>query len=370
MKVIFRADSGTGIGSGHLMRCLALAEGLRDQDVQVGFVSRELPGNLIPLLQSKEMPVSVLPEPAATPVKPGKNRPNKLGMTQAEDALQTIEALNSKKADWLVVDHYGLDVEWEQSLRPFCKSFMVIDDLANRSHACDILLDQNYFPDNIQRYKALVPPSCEKLMGPKYALIQKEFQTLRQEQAGRIRDFKKLLVFFTAGDDQGETLKALHGIALFGKTEHVDVVVGKVNTDRERIREMCVTQNWGYHCQVDYMPSLIAQADLVIGGGGSSNWERCALGVPALVVILAENQAAIAQALDRAGVVINLGWNTNVQAQNYATALETMTTQRLEALSKNAFELVDAKGTQRVIEILLNERFAQFADARSLSHAN
>jgi UDP-2,4-diacetamido-2,4,6-trideoxy-beta-L-altropyranose hydrolase len=367
MKVIFRVDSGTGIGSGHLMRCLALAEGLRDQDVQVSFVSRELPGNLIPLLLSKEMPVSVLPAPAATTVNPGKNNPNNLGVTQAEDALQTIEALNGKKADWLVVDHYGLGVEWEENLSLYCKSLMVIDDLANRSHACDILLDQNYFPDNMQRYKALVPPLCKKLLGPKYALLQKEFQKLRKEQAGKIRDFKKLLVFFTAGDDQGETLKAMHGIALFGKAEHVDVVVGKANTDRERIREMCLTQNWGYHCQVDYMPALIAQADLVIGGGGSSNWERCALGMPALVVILAENQAAIAQALDSAGVAINLGWNTNVQAANYATALKAMTTQRLATLSKEAFKLVDAEGTQRIVEILLVEQSIQLAQARCAS---
>jgi UDP-2,4-diacetamido-2,4,6-trideoxy-beta-L-altropyranose hydrolase len=352
MKVVFRVDSATRMGSGHLMRCITLAEELRDQTVQVSFVCRELSGNLIALLRTREMSVFVLPVPTTNPVNPTNNYAAWLGVSQAEDAAQTILALGGEKPDWLVIDHYGLDVVWEKTLRSYCGRMMVIDDLANRQHDCDVLLDQNYSVESVQRYKALVPKPCQVLLGPSYALLRKEFQILRQQQAGRGKALKQLLVFFTAGDDQGETLKAMQGIALYGKAEQVDVVIGSANPDMLAIKSMCITKNWGYHCQVDYMPTLIARADLVIGAGGSSNWERCALGTPALVVILAENQAVIALALDSAGVVINLGWNTNMQATDYATALYAITPQRLASLSEHASRLVDAKGVQRVVEIL------------------
>lgn len=350
MKVVFRVDSATHIGSGHLIRCLTLAEALRDQDVQVSFVCRELSGNLISLLRKKEMAVLVLPVPTINPVKPINDSTALLGGTQAEDAALTIVALEGEKPDWLVIDHYGLDVVWEKMLRSYCGRMMVIDDLANRYHDCDVLLDQNYSVERTQRYKALVPTSCNVLLGPTYALLRKDFQILRQQQAGRSNALKQLLVFFTAGNDQGETLKAMQGIALFGKAEQVDVVIGNANPDMLAIKALCMTRNWSYHCQVDYMPTLIAKADLVIGAGGSSNWERCALGTPALVVILAENQAAITQALDSAGVVINLGWNSKMQATDYATALNSITPERLASLSEQASRLVDAKGAQRVIE--------------------
>ena len=334
------------------MRCLTLAEYLRERNVQVGFICREHTGNLIALLQQKTLPVTVLPAPTMNTAKSGNDYTAWLGVTQAEDAKQTIEALHGEKPDWLVVDHYGLDAEWEQRLRPQVSKLMVIDDLANRHHDCDVLLDQNYSPDGKQRYTQLVPPSCQVLLGSRYALLRKDFQTLRQHIAPRSNKLNKLLVFFTAGDDQGETLKAMQGIEHFGKAERVDVVVGQANPDNAAINKKCDSLKWGYHCQVDYMPTLIAQADLVIGGGGSSNWERCALGVPALVVILAENQAAIAQALDLAGVVINRGWNTHLQAAAYEKALNGLTDQRLASLSKKAFKLVDARGAERVVEIL------------------
>ena len=356
MKVVFRVDSAAHIGSGHLMRCLTLAEALRDQDVQVSFVCRELSGNLISLLRKKEMAVLVLSAPTINSVKSINDYTAWLGVSQAEDAAQTILALDGEKPDWLVIDHYGLDVLWEKMLRSYCGRIMAIDDLANRQHDCDVLLDQNYSVESEQRYKALVPKSCHVLLGPTYALLRKDFQILRQQQVGRCNALKQLLVFFTAGDDQGETLKAMQGIALFGKAEQVNVVIGNANPDMLAIKAICMTKNWGYHCQVDYMPTLIAKADLVIGGSGSSNWERCALGVPALVVILAENQANIARALDSAGVVINLGWNTTMQAIDYATALNAMTAELLVALSEQALKLVDALGAKRVVDILITKQ--------------
>jgi UDP-2,4-diacetamido-2,4,6-trideoxy-beta-L-altropyranose hydrolase len=161
------------------------------------------------------------------------------------------------------------------------------------------------------------------------------------------------LVFFTSGDDQGETLKAMQGIELFRKTVSVDVVTGSANPDNVGIRKKCAELDWGYHCQIDYMPALIAGADLVIGAGGSSNWERCALGVPALVTILADNQAPIAYALEGAGVIRNLGWNFELQAADYTAALNALSDHDLARMSEKALALVDAQGAERIAKVLL-----------------
>lgn len=349
MKVFFRADASARVGAGHLMRCLALAETLRGRGAQIRFICRVHAGNVIALLQQKAMPVTVLPAPM-----PEEGYAAWLGMTQAEDAEQTIKAFGGEKPDWLVVDHYGIGVEWETRLRPHIGQLMVIDDLANRNHDCDLLLDQNYSVDGDRRYGNLVSPQCKVLLGPRYALLKKEFKELRERLGTRLHELKKILVFFTAGDDQGETLKAMRGVELFGKAEHVDVVVGQLNPNNAEIIKKCAELHWGYHCQIDYMPALIAHADLVIGAGGSSNWERCALGVPALIAILAENQVLIAQALDSAGVVRNLGWCNNLQAEDYANALSAMNRQHLASMSEKALELVDALGAERVADVLLS----------------
>jgi UDP-2,4-diacetamido-2,4,6-trideoxy-beta-L-altropyranose hydrolase len=340
MRVVFRVDASLNLGSGHLMRCLTLAETLREQGVKTGFFCRELAGNLIALLKQKGMPVIVLPAV--------KNS----GDT-AMDAEQSIVALGGDKPDWLVVDHYELDMTWQTRLRPHVGKLMVIDDLACRHHDCDLLLDQNYSVVGDQRYNGLVPSGCHMLLGPEYALLRKEFKQIRAHLVPRLYQLKKILVFFTSGDDQGETLKAMQGIAAFGRAVFVDVVTGSGNPDNALIRKKCAELDWGYHCQIDYMPRLIAQADLVIGAGGSSNWERCGLGVPALVTILADNQAEIAPALDSAGVIRNLGWNGELQAADYTAALRALSDQSLARMSEKALALVDAQGAERVAKVLL-----------------
>lgn len=340
MKVVFRVDASLKMGSGHLMRCLTLAETLREQGVETGFICSELVGNMIALLKQKAMPVSVLPAASES------------GDT-AMDAEQSIVSLNGEQPDWLVMDHYGLGEDWEIRLRPHVGKLMVIDDLACRHHDCDLLLDQNYSVAGDQRYTGLITPACSVLLGPEYALLRKEFKQIRAHLEPRLRQLKKILVFFTSGDDQGETLKAMQGIELFRKIVSVDVVTGSANPDNVGIRKMCAELDWGYHCQIDYMPALIAGADLVIGAGGSSNWERCALGVPALVTILADNQAAIAQALDSAGVIRNLGWNFELQAADYAAALNALSDHDLARMSEKALALVDAQGAERIAKVLL-----------------
>jgi UDP-2,4-diacetamido-2,4,6-trideoxy-beta-L-altropyranose hydrolase len=353
MKAIFRVDASVQMGSGHFMRCLTLAETLRERGVDTHFVCREHQGNLIGLLNQKRMPVAVLPVSGTKAASNCDDYAAWLGVTEAEDAEQTIGAFSGAKPDWLIVDHYGLDIDWEKRLRPHVTRILVIDDLASRHHDCDVLLDQNYSLETEQRYAGLVTPICKLLLGPQYALLRKEFRAIRDRLGPRTHKLARILVFITAGDDQRETLKAMRGVELFGNAGGVDVVVGRANSDKTEISQKCKALGWGYHCQVDYMPRLIAQADLVIGAGGSSNWERCALGVPALVVILADNQAPIARALGHAGVICNLGWCRDLQASDYANALNALSEDRLASMTEKSLALVDAIGAERVADTLL-----------------
>ena len=343
MHIAIRADASTEIGAGHIMRCLALAEELKERGADVFFICRELEGNLCAQIVAQQFKLHRLPATIFSE------------KDWHLDAEQTIAACTNSysRIDWIIVDHYHLDAKWESSVRNVAHKVMVIDDLANRNHGCDALLDQNYLPACENRYATLVPSSCQILLGPKYALLRHEFKSMRKYLAPRIPSLKKILVFFTAGDDKGETIKAMQGIQMFGNIEQVDVVIGQSNLNNKEINQICDKFHWGLHCNIDYMPKLIAQADLAIGAGGSSNWERCALGVPAIVTILAENQESIAEALGRANIILNLGWSSNLKAQDYANALSTLSHDRLKAMSEKALAIVDARGSERMADILL-----------------
>lgn len=343
MRVAFRVDSSAAMGSGHLMRCVTLATVLKERGVEVLFLSGDHEGNLNAWLQDKGFALCVITKAIDSAQSNG---------SLSTDADQTAHAIGLERPEWLVVDHYGIDIDWERRVRPCVERLMVIDDGTGRYHDCDILLDQNYSEKDAARYAGLVPRSCSMMLGTSYALLRKDFGELRRK-IQRLPRMENVLVFFTAGNDQGETLKALEGLVLYGRATQVDVVIGSANPYIDAIKSRCDELSWGYHCQVDYMPSLIAEADLVIGAGGSSNWERCALGAPALVTILADNQAAIAAALDAAGAVRNLGWYTALQSRDYADALSALDVSDLAEMSAKAMKMVDGLGAIRVTDALL-----------------
>ena len=164
MNIVFRVDSSVDIGSGHLMRCLALAEFLIEQSVKVNFICRALNGNLIDVLKKKNINLTVLSSYQAS-AKLNENILLAIGVSQEKDASDTINALGGAKPDWIIVDHYSLDIKWEKMIRPFVKKIFVIDDLANRPHDCDVLLDQNYYQNLNRRYTKLVPLVTKLLLG-------------------------------------------------------------------------------------------------------------------------------------------------------------------------------------------------------------
>ncbi len=307
MKFAIRTDSSTKIGSGHLMRCLTLAEELREKNQQVVFVCRELEGNLIHLIKQKGFEVFSLPFPSGDfEADPSVPHSKWLETSWQNDLEQTKEALKIfGEFDWLVVDHYALDCKWEAEIRDLTRKIMVIDDLADRKHDCDLLLDQNLYENMEVRYQGLVPDKCKLLLGPQYVLLRKEFKEARKNLRKRDGSIKRILIFFGGVDPTNETEKALKAIDELNKPEIViDVVVGASNPNKQQIEKLCSERpNTNFYCQVQNMAELMNEADLAIGAGGTTTWERCYLGLPSIVVPIADNQVAIVEYAFKKGIL-------------------------------------------------------------------
>lgn len=349
MRVVVRTDASTVIGSGHVMRCLALAQSLRDVAAQIVFVCRMLPGNLCDFIESHGYEVLRLSYPADS------LESERWGI----DAEQTISALESRKltTDWVIVDHYALDRRWEFALRPLAAKIMAVDDLANRHHDCDLLLDQNLYTDMVTRYDALTPISCTKLLGPMYALLRPEFRNTRANIRERDGTVRRMLFFFGGSDPSNETAKALDALRLLGRSDiAVDVVVGASNPNSHQIEKQCgALSSVSFHCQVKNMAELMAAADLALGAGGTTTWERCCLGLPTLAIVVADNQVESVRTLAQAEIVFSLGAGSQVCSSDIAKALQQFLDDRDRCvmMSGASMQLVDGNGAERVSQALL-----------------
>lgn len=330
MRIFFRVDSSTQMGTGHLMRCLTLAHELKGAGVEISFICRDLPGNLCSLIAKKNYELFLLPKIEDLR---GLDRKENiysawLGADWQLDAKQSIQILRKEKqgVDWLVVDHYALDVKWEKEMRSYVKKIMVIDDLADRFHDCDLLLDQNLCQNMNVRYQNLVPQQCQLFLGPQYALLRSEFTQMKKKLRKRDGFIKRILIFFGGSDLTNETTKALKAVLRLRKDNiQIDVVVGKSNPYKEQIKNFCSDHsNINYYCQISNMAQLMNDADLAIGAGGSTTWERCYLGLPAIILVIAENQLEITAAVAKTGAIHNLGWCTQVRVEDITRALQKM----------------------------------------------
>jgi len=360
LKIAFRADASTVIGTGHVMRCMALALAARGQGAEVQFVCRAHEGHLAALLQAQGFAVALLPSPQGMTPAAGDMYAEWLGVPQSLDAQETAAVLRGGAVDWVVVDHYALDEQWERAMQGVAARIAVIDDLANRGHDCSLLLDQSLDDSGPARYRALVPTDCTLLLGPNYALLRPEFAAARKESLARRRQplLERVLLFMGGSDPQDETSRALQGVALAArKLRHVDIVVGQAYRGLERLREGIHASGLPaqLHVQTGDMARLMAQADLAITAGGGVSWEKCTLGLPSLVVIVGDNQHLIAHALAAAGAQVTLGWAHAVSPQDYAKQLDRLDEAALAEMSLRAAAICDGGGTQRVLEHLLND---------------
>lgn len=346
MKVSFRADASVQIGSGHVMRCLTLADSLRGKGAEASFVCRDHEGNLCGLIEERGFPVIRLPAGKAD---------TWLGEDQETDARQTMAALEELgKPDWLVVDHYSIDSKWESELRKMAGRIMVIDDLANRPHDCDLILDQNLYAGMDNRYEGLVSEKCVVFLGPKYALLRPEFAKARENMRERDGLIRRIFIFFGGSDLTNETAKAIEAVGMLNRPEiAVDVVIGATNPNQSEIQALCdAMPHARLHVQASNMAELMSEADLSIGAGGGTTWERCCLGLPTITVSLAANQCSGSEALALKGAAIYLGRAAEIDAPLIRSALETSFASRNLLLSCiNAMDtLVDGKGAERIVD--------------------
>ena len=331
MLAVIRADASTSIGSGHVMRCLTLAHRLKkEKNVKVVFVMRVLPGNLIDMVEKQGFEVLKL-LPANQ-----KYSLNGYGLwltvPMEVDAQQTIEVLQHylqehcfDVADRLIVDSYALNEQWEQVLRPYCREIMVIDDLANRKHDCDILLDQNFYLNKDVRYAGLVPEHCKMLLGPEHALLREEFYEAKKHLRKRDGNIRNILVFYGGSDLTNETEKAIKALVQLhdeGYNFTADVITGVSNSRREKIKNLCSKYHFfHYYCQVSNMAEFMNKADLMLGAGGSTTWERLYMELPTLVTAVAENQIQGCRDCSQAGLIDYLGESEKVTVDVIVNAL-------------------------------------------------
>jgi UDP-2,4-diacetamido-2,4,6-trideoxy-beta-L-altropyranose hydrolase len=312
--IVFRVDASTEIGIGHVMRCLTLAEALRLEGEDCRFVCREHKGNLFEKIQQKGFTLHKLASPRQKPLVPESLGPTDpsysswLGVEQATDAGETIDALGGNFPDWVVVDHYALDAQWENILRPTCGKILVIDDLANRAHNCDVLLDQNIASKQVD-YLELVPSDCEIMAGPEYSLLRPEFLAKRTYSLSRrnTSELKHVLINLGGVDKNNITERVLDALVncWLPQATRITIVMGGKAPWLLQVQKKAALLPWKSEVKVNVedMASLMADSDLAIGAAGSTSWERCCLGLPSIIVVIAPNQEQIAKGLEEVGAV-------------------------------------------------------------------
>ena len=374
IRIAFRVDSSIKMGSGHLMRCLTLANKLREYGAEICFVTREHSGHMIGRLDEASYSVCTLPPPLEDQAGYSDDYAEWLGVTQDQDAAETITALNGQDYDWLVVDHYGLDIQWEARLRPLVKNILVIDDLANRLHDCNVLIDQNYFGATTEtRYKKWVSNYCKRLLGPRFALIHSDYALMRNYSFSRNEVTQRVLVFFGASDQANHTKKLLEALNHPDLMDLVvDVVIGVNHPDPASIASMVLKRaGANIHQNLPSLINLMVRADLFIGAGGATTWERMALGLPSLVISIAENQRQFTHILTENGFQFSPPSGSLATTEEWSEVILYLRKNPLlvKQVVNKVKELVDGQGVARVVRIIcggsnmtLNIRYAEQKD--------
>ncbi len=395
MKFLIRADASLQIGSGHIMRCLTLAQQLRQYNHHITFISRTNLGHLAPLIRQQGFDCIELPPPSNVVPFGTKRQPENpaditahaawLGTSQAQDLADCAPHIRRLAPEWIICDHYALSAAWQRATRRICHSkIMVIDDLHDRPHDADLLLDQNH-AHHASDYAHLVPPSCHILAGTRYALLRNEFAqhrsaSLQNRTALRQPENQNILINLGGVDKDNHTLAVLQALS--------DYVSGSLKTDTA---PFCATiimgataphlasvQHYAAHAtypsqviaNTNNMAALMSQATWAIGAAGSTSWERCALGLPTLLITIADNQRPIAAQLQSAGAAIALEASQIPSPDFQAAIAQMMQPENQQRISQATAQLCDAHGANRVARHIAQRSAAPQANLRPASAAD
>ncbi len=355
MRVVFRVDASLKIGTGHVMRCLTLAQALKENGADVKFICRKHEGSLIGKIRSSEFNVHELEVLEELEVDNELAHSHWLGATQQQDADDCIDILKVEKSDWLIVDHYALDEQWQKRLEPYYEKLMVIDDLSDRKHRCDILLDQT-FGRQQEDYLALTPEGCELLLGSQYALLRPEFSKWRAYSLERRSkpEFKQLLINMGGVDVDNATESVLDELKTCNLPDDIKitVVMGGCAPHLESVKSKAneLFYNVNIKVDVDNMAEIMANTDIAIGAAGATTWERCCLGLPTIQIVIAENQNIIAKSLARNNAIKLL------QDKKELSRMISDVTGWMTNVSDVARQISDGLGLMRVVKVIIDGR--------------
>lgn len=361
MCVVFRVDASTEIGTGHVMRCLTLADALTRVGADCHFICRNHIGNMNDYIRQRGYPVYELISSDAIPVDASKaelQHEHWLQVPWADDAAQSYDVMQRERicADWLVLDHYALDARWQREMKPTFERLMVIDDLADRQHVADLLLDQN-LGRAAADYDGLVPESCIRLMGPRYAMLRPEFAQWRSYSLKRRQnpELKHILVTMGGVDKDnitGQILNALAGVEL-PSDMRITVVMGAKALWSQSICKQAERMSVPARVLtgVTNMAQTMAEADFAFGAAGTTTWERCSLGLPSLLFVLAENQRELARAVHERGAAVESSAVTSAEIVEHFSRASAR--QQLIGMTNAAQQITDGNGARRVLQQLL-----------------
>lgn len=360
-NLVFRVDSGFNIGSGHLMRCITLANYLKKSvKLKCYFIVRENEGSFNNIVIENGFNLLLIdgPEPKGNV----DNYSDWLGTSQAIDAIQSLEVLKKndlQKIDILVIDHYALDITWEKRFRSISKKIVVIDDLADRQHSCDILLDQNLAPNYKNRYNDLIPQNSKTFLGISFCLLRKDFIDAKKSIKVRTK-LSNVLIFLGGVDKDNATMQILLTLrAKLSEFQSVTVIVGQSNPHKIQVKEFCNEyRNCSFHEQVSNMAEIMSQSDLAIGAGGATTGERIFLGLPSLVFSLAPNQVAVARYLHENNFITFLGDQNNIASSNIILEIDKYldSPHLLKEQSMRLLEIGESKLSQLISEVVYDKK--------------
>lgn len=337
------------------MRCLTLGDALAANGHQCAFFCRDHAEAPLALVEDRGHILHRLARPTEAGGCGDLAHSRWLPVGQECDATETIDALGSD-FDWFVVDHYALDARWHRAVRPTVRRLLVMDDLADRELHCDVLVDQN-LQEMPGRYSHLAPLGCRMLLGPRYALLSPAFADLREAALRRpIGRVSRISVFFGGLDTSPATLLALKALTRAGlDCEAVEIIAPPHHPHIEEIAQWRnARQKASLIARTSDMAGMLAAADLAIGAGGVTMWERCCLGTPSVIVTIAQNQQQGARAAALRGAVVLAGDIAELDEAGLATVLQGLAADPAarERLRAKASALVDGQGRGRVVRAM------------------
>ena len=366
MKALFRTDASLELGAGHVMRCLTLATFMKSKNIVSEFICRPDKGHLLHLIRRKGFGVHALGRHDRTEKMEHKNGLNSItkemrsfNISETIDANECRPILEMSRPDWLIVDHYAIGTRWHTELADMCGKLMVIDDLANRFHSCDILLDQT-FGRKKKDYFDRVPKKCRLLSGARYALLRPEFAKLRNHSLTRRQkpSLNNLLISMGGIDKDNVTTEILEALKQ-SKLPHnccITVVMGAKAPWIEKVKAAAQKLNWQLEIlvAVDDIATLFAESDLAIGAVGGTSLERCCLGLPTIATVIADNQQQAAKFLSDAGAAIIIPNGPRLR-KGLCDVLDTIIRDPgiLSNLTEASSSVTDGFGCERVLDTML-----------------